>query len=146
MSTMKRLLGAGSAPLLALLLAIAGRSMSTVRALADPDPVWHQVTYTVSAKNPIYTDIFYQDQDPRVFSDYSHNNYQFTPQIHADIAPGKPWVQVVPLLDPDQWAMVTATTAREPGTPQLHCDLAVDGVVVVSKDGPKGVLCSLRTW
>ena len=36
--------------------------------------------------------------------------------------------------------------AREPGTPQFHCDLAVDGAVVVSKDGPKGVLCSLRNW
>ena len=144
MTTMKRMLGVGSALLLALLLAGAGLATSTGRAHADP--VWHQVTYTISAKNPIYTDIFYQDQDPTLFSDYSHNNYEFTPQVHADIAPGAPWVQVVPLLNPDQWAMVTATTGREPGTPGLHCDLAVDGVVVVSKDGPKGVLCSLRTW
>ena len=77
---------------------------------------------------------------------YSHNNYTFTPQVQVDIAPGKPWIQQVPLLNPDQWAMVTASTMNEAGIPQLQCDLAVDGVVVVSKDGPKGVLCSLRTW
>jgi hypothetical protein len=128
------------------LLGLAGLSMSTGPAHADPDPVWHQVTYTVSAKSPIYVDIFYQDQDPTKFSDYSHNPYTFTPQTHADVAPGKPWVQTVPLLDPNQWAMVTVTAGHEPGTPQIHCDLAVDGVVVVSKDGPRGALCSLRTW
>jgi hypothetical protein len=140
MTTTKRLFGVGSA----MLLAMAGLSMSTGRAQADP--VWHQVTYTVSAKNPIYTDIYYHDQDPTAFSDYSHDPYAFTPNVKVDIAPGKPWVQQVPLLNPDQWAMVLASTGREPGTPQLHCDLAVDGVVVVSKDGPRGVLCSLRHW
>ena len=141
MNATKRLWSVG----LATLVATAGLSMSTGRAHAD-DPVFHQVTYTISTKNPIYADIYYQDQDPTVFSDYSHNNYTFTPQVHADIAPGKPWVQVVPLIDPNQWAMVTATAGREPGSPQFHCDLAVDGVVVVSKDGPRGVLCSLRSW
>ena len=140
MTTTKRLMGVGSA----ILLGLAGLSVSAGRAHGDP--VWHQVTYTVSAQNPIYVDIFYQDQDPTLFSDYSHDPYRFTPQVHADIAPGRPWVQTVPLLNPDQWAMVTVTAGREPGTPQIHCDLAVDGVVVVSKDGPRGALCSLRTW
>ena len=139
-TTVTKLFDVGSA----VLLAGAGLLVSTGRAQADP--VWHQVTYTVSAKSPIYTDIYYHDQDPTVFSDYSHNPYQFTPNVQADIAPGKPWVQQVPLLNPDQWAMVSASTGSEPGTPGLHCDLAVDGVVVVSKDGPKGVLCSIRNW
>jgi hypothetical protein len=149
MNTTKKLLGVGATLLVMLFASIsglAGPSMSTPPAHADPDQAFHQVTYTVSAKNPTYTDIFYQDQDPTLFSDYSHNNYAFTPQVHADIAPGKPWVQVVPMLDPNQWAMVSVTAGREPGIPQFHCDLAVDGVVVVSKDGPRGVLCSLRTW
>ena len=91
-------------------------------------------------------DIFYQDQDPTLFSDYSHNNYAFTPQVHADVAPGKPWVQPVNLLNPDQWAMVTVTSGREPGDAGIQCDLSVDGKVVVSKIGAKGALCSLRTW
>jgi len=136
--TKKKHAAAGSA----MLLATAGIFAATAHA----DPVWHQVTYTVSAQNPIYADIFYQDQDPTKFSDYSHNNYTFTPQVHVDIAPGTPWVQQVPLLDPDQWAMVTVTSAHEPGVPNFHCELAVDGKVVVAKDGAKGVLCSLRSW
>ncbi len=51
----------------------------------------HQVVYIVSAQNPVYVDIFYHDQDPALFSDYSHDPLPFTPQVHADIAPGNPW-------------------------------------------------------
>lgn len=115
-------------------------------AMAHADQVWHQVVYIVSTSKPAYVDIFYQDQDPTVFSDYSHNPYQFTPQVHADIAPGKPWVQPVPLLDPDHWAMVAATMGREPGEPGVQCNLSVDGAVVVTKIGATGALCSLRFW
>ena len=140
MSTTKKLLASGAAML------VAGASLLTSIACAHADPVWHQVVYIVSARNPAYVDIFYQDQDPTLFSDYSHNPYVFTPQVHADVAPGKPWVQPVNLLDPDQWAMVTVTMGREPGEPGIQCDLSVDGKVVVSKVGPKGALCSLRTW
>ncbi len=140
-STAKKLWGVGSA----MLLGLTGPLVSPGRAHADP--VWHQVVYIVSAKSPAYVDIFYQDQDPTLFSDYSHNNYSFTPQVHADVAPGKPWVQPVNLLNPDQWAMVTATTGREPlAQGGIQCDLSVDGKVVVSNIGPKGALCSLRTW
>jgi hypothetical protein len=134
MTTMKRLLGVGSATLLAFSAALAGLSMSTGRAHADP--VWHQVVYVVTSTSPVNVDIF-----------YSHNNYAFTPQVHADVGPGTPWVQPVNLLNPDQWAMVTATSGRGPATPAgIQCDLSVDGKVVVSKVGPKGALCSLRTW
>ena len=140
MTTTKKLLTSGAA----LLVAGAGVLTSTARAHADP--VWHQVVYIVSARNPAYVDIFYQDQDPTLFSDYSHNPYVFTPQVHADVAPGKPWVQPVSLLNPDQWAMVTVTTGHELGAPGIQCDLSVDGKVLVSKVGPKGALCSLRSW
>jgi hypothetical protein len=140
-TTAKKLLGVGSA----MLLGLTGLLVSTGRAHADP--VWHQVVYIVSSTSPAYVDIFYQDQDPTLFSDYSHNNYTFTPQVHADVAPGKPWVQPVNLLNPDQWAMVTATTGREPlAQGGIQCDLSVDGKVMVSKIGPKGALCSLRSW
>lgn len=113
---------------------------------ADDAVVMHHVKYTVSAANPIYTDIYYLDQEPPIFSDYSHNPYQFVPNVKVDIAPGHPWSYELDLAKPEVWAMVSASTGTEPGTPGLHCDLTVDGKVVVSKDGPKGVLCSLRHW
>ena len=130
----------------AALLAGAGLLAGTPRTHADPDPVMHHVKYTVTAQNPIYTDIYYLDHEPAKFSDYSHNTYSFTPHVDIDLAPGKPWSYELDLSKPDVYAMVVASTGTEPGTPGLHCDLAVDGAVVVSKDGPKGVLCSLRNW
>ncbi|WP_236055258.1 hypothetical protein [Mycobacterium sp. SM1] len=110
------------------------------------DPLTHRVKYSVSAQNPVYADIYYLAQEPAMFSDYSHNPYQFVPNVKADIAPGKPWTYELDLVNPDQWALVTASTGTEPGAPMLHCDLTVDGKVVVAKDGPKGVLCSIRHW
>jgi hypothetical protein len=130
---------------LAMLSATGYTALAAVPSRAD-DPVMHRVRYTVSAASPIYADIYYLDQEPPIFADYSHNPYQFTPNIQVDIAPGKPWTYDLMLANPDQYAMVSASVGTEPGTPQFHCDLTVDGVVVSSKDGLRGVLCSLRHW
>jgi hypothetical protein len=138
------MLGAGSALTLAVLLAVAGLAANTPRAHADP--VMHHVKYAVTAENPIYTDIYYLDHQPAKFADYSHNPYSFTPHADIDLAPGKPWTFDLDMSDPDDYAMVVASTGTEPGTPGIHCVLAVDGVVVVSNGGPKGALCSLRNW
>ena len=111
------------------------------------DPIMHPVTYVITSASPIWADIYYLGQQPAKFSDYSHNTYQFTPNVQADIAPGHPWVSpVVMLSDPNDYAMVAVSTGTEPGTPQFHCALIVDGKVVASNDGPKGALCSLRLW
>ncbi|BBZ71899.1 hypothetical protein [Mycobacterium paraseoulense] len=135
---------AGAATLSVLLMGASGLLVSAGHAQADP--VMHHVKYTVTANNPIYTDIYYLDHQPEKFSDYSHNPYSFTPHVDVDLGPGTPWSFDLDMSNPDDYAMVVASTGTEPGTPGLHCDLAVDGAVVVSKDGPKGVLCSLRNW
>jgi len=144
MTGVYRTLRAGSALTLAGLLVGAGLVVSAPRAHADP--IMHHVKYAVTAENPIYTDIYYLDHQPEKFSDYSHNPYAFTPHVDIDLGPGKPWTFDLDMSDPDDYAMVVASTGTEPGTPGLHCVLAVDGAVVVSKDGLKGVLCSLRNW
>lgn len=141
-----RRLGVGAAAVSALLVGATIAFVSAGRAHADPESAMHHVKYTVTAQNPIYTDIYYLDHQPDKFSDYSHNPYSFTPHVDVDLGPGKPWSFDLDMSDPDHYAMVVASTGTEPGTPGLHCDLAVDGAVVVSKDGPKGVLCSLRNW
>jgi hypothetical protein len=141
MTAMRRVLGLGSATL----VAVAGLLAGTGPAHAD-DPVMHHVKYTITAHNPIYADIYYHDQEPAMFSDYSHDPYRFTPNVKTDIGPDKPWSFELDMANPDVWAMALASTGTEPGEPQFHCDLSVDGTVVVSKDGPKGVLCSIRSW
>jgi hypothetical protein len=131
---------------LGVALAATAAIGTTAPALAD-DPPMHQVRYVITSASPIWADIYYLDQQPAKFSDYSHDTYQYTPNVQADIGPGHPWTSpVVMLTDPANYAMVTVSTGTEPGTPMFHCALVVDGVVVKSNDGPKGVICSLRTW
>ena len=139
----------GKAALGVALAALSAAGYGTVAAapVRADDPVMHQVRYVITAANPIWADIYYLDQQPAKFSDYSHDTYQYTPNVHADIGPGHPWTSpVVMLTDPANYAMVTVSTGTEPGTPMFHCALVVDGVVVASNDGPKGTLCSLRIW
>jgi hypothetical protein len=134
-------------PMLAATLAMVVTATGFPAPSRADDPVMHPVTYVITAASPIYADIYYLDQQPAKFSDYSHNPYQYTPNVQADIAPGHPWVSpVVMLSDPNDYAMVTVSTGTEPGTPMFHCALVVDGKVVVSNDGAKGVICSLRLW
>ncbi|HUO40492.1 MAG TPA: hypothetical protein VMU34_22775, partial [Mycobacterium sp.] len=105
----------------AVLLAAAGLALT---APSRADDVVHQVKYTVTAANPIYANIYYLDQEPANFGDYSHNPYQFVPNVQADIGPGNPWIYQLTLTNPDLWALVTANTGTEPFTPNFHCELA----------------------
>jgi hypothetical protein len=139
-------IGKNALGIVSVMLSATGHITVTAAPSRADDPVMHRVRYTVTTARLIYADIYYLDQQPPVFSDYSHDPYRFTPNVQADIAPGHPWSSEVLLSNPDQYAMVSASVGTEPGTPQFHCDLAVDGVVVASHDGPKGVLCSLRLW
>jgi hypothetical protein len=138
--TRKTLPGIGSA----LLLTIAGLLATTTPAHADDEPVLHHVKYTLMAANPIYANIYYLDQEPRTYANYSHNPYQFVPNIQADIKPDSPWTYELDLENPYEWAFFLANVGGEPSAPMFRCQLMVDGGVVAAQDGPKGVLCSMR--
>jgi hypothetical protein len=129
-------------------LTAACLALGTATAAAEPPPPpLHKVHYTVWAEQPFTAEIYYRDVDPPNWADYSHNPYQFTPNIEADVGPNQQWNLDVGLTDPDQWAMVVAGTGGEtPKQPNIHCALAVDGVVVKTHQGPKGALCSIRPW
>ncbi len=130
----------------AVVLAVAGMMLGVNPAHAE-DPVMHQVTYSVFTEQPFRgAEIYYRDTDPPNYADYSHNPYEFTPNVEVDLGPDKPWVLNVQLADPTQWAMVIGTSGLSRNPPNFHCVLAVDGVVVVTKSGAKGALCSIRNW
>ena len=57
---------------LAALSAAAYGTGAAAPVRAD-DPVMHQVRYVITAANPIWADIYYLDQQPAKFSDYSHD-------------------------------------------------------------------------
>jgi hypothetical protein len=138
-------------PLLTLISATAlAAAVGTAPAWADddpPPPPLHNVHYTVWAEQPFIVSIYYRDTDPPNWADYSHNPYQFSPKVEADVGPNQQWNLDVGLVNPDEWAMVVASTGGESTkTPNIHCALAVDGVVVATHQGPRGALCSLRNW
>ena len=89
---------------------------------------------------------YYRDVDPPNWAEYIHNPYMYSPKVEADVGPDMQWVLDVQLANPDEWAMVTATAAPSTQTPNIHCVLAVDGVVVATDAGPRGALCSIRNW
>ncbi|BBY41753.1 hypothetical protein [Mycolicibacterium celeriflavum] len=111
-----------------------------------PPPPLHNVKYSVFAEQPFYVDIYYRDVDPPNWAAYSHNPYEFSPKVQAQVGPDQQWNLDVQLADPNRWAMVTATSGPGEATPNIHCVLAVDGVVVATHQGPKGALCSIRNW
>lgn len=114
-------------------------------ARADP-PALRKVTYTVTTAHPVTADIYYRDVAPPTWVDYSHNPYLYSPKARVDLGPDTPWVLHVALADPDGWAMVSATSGRLPAEPHFRCEVAVDGVVVATGEGPRGALCSVRHW
>lgn len=130
-------------------VAAAVMSLFSAAPAAAEEPVLHHVKYTVGASQPMRAEIYYRDVDPPNWADFSHNPYMFSPNVEADLGPGKPWVLEARLADPESWAMVIATTPEltqplaEPG---FVCELRVDDVVVATDAGPKGALCSLRSW
>jgi hypothetical protein len=128
----------------ATVLAAAGLVLAPAASHAEP-PL-HHVKYTVFSEQPFFVEIYYRDVDPPNWAEYSHNPYRFSPNVEADVGPDQQWVLDVMLANPDQWAMVTASVGPSQQTPNIHCVLAVDGVVVATDAGPKGALCSLRNW
>lgn len=130
----------------AVALAAVSVAGSSVPAHAE-DPVLHQVTYSVFTEMPFRgAEIYYRDTDPPNWADYSHDPYLFSPNVEADLGPSQKWVLNVQLANPNEWAMVMATSGMSKNPPNFHCVLAVDGVVVAENSGAKGALCSLRHW
>lgn len=130
----------------AVVIAAAG-GLSTAAPAAADEAVMHQVTYSVFTEQPFRgAEIYYRDTDPPSWADYSHDPYLFSPNVEADLGPNQKWTINVQLADPNEWAMVTATSGISKFPPNFHCVLAVDGVVVAQNSGAKGALCSLRHW
>src|SRR5262245_35620490 len=119
----------------AILLATAAATVGPSTSRADDDPVLHHVKYSVWAETPVYAEIYYRDTDPPTFAAYSHNPYQFSPNVEATVGPDKQWILDVMLADPNQWAMVVGMVPLSEKNPNFHCVLAVDGAVVVTNQG-----------
>lgn len=126
----------------ALVLVAVGVAASTATASAEG----HQVTYTVTTTSDLNADIQYIAADPPSQAAYNADSAQYLTTIRrTPIAGGQPLVYTVTLTNPNQWALITASGGLRIN-PEFHCEIAVDGQVVVSQQGGSGVTCSTRPW
>ena len=103
----------------------------------------HQVTYTVTTTSDLTANIYYVTADPP--SQSAANDPQFMPMARTSVGPGAPWTFQTTLNNPTQWAFISASGGLRVN-PEFHCEIAVDGQVVVSQQGGSGVQCALRPW
>ena len=132
-------------------LAVAAASIAVCHTLghtvANAEPAGHQVRYTLTSAGGADFDLFYLTTQPPSKDAYNANPYAFVKKEPVTLAPGVPWVFDTTLADP-QWAIFTVSSTTHGGqaAPNPHCDIAVDGQVVVQQDGPYNLQCQLSRW
>ncbi|MEO8816444.1 MAG: hypothetical protein ABI307_03005 [Mycobacterium sp.] len=127
----------------ALFVAAAGVAVSHATSSAEPEG--HQVTYTVTTTSDLMANIQYIETEPPSKAAYNADASRYLQSLHTRITGGEPLVYTVTLANPNQWALITASGGLVIN-PEFHCEIAVDGEVVVSQQGGSGVTCSTRPW
>lgn len=128
----------------ALVVALAGVAATHATAGAEPAP--HQVRYTVATGQEATINLNYLAADPPSKAALDANPSAYLRSERVVIAPGAPWVFETTLTD-TSWAYVMAGgAARYNGTPNPHCDIAVDGQQVLQQDGDTAAQCALKPW
>jgi hypothetical protein len=120
-------------------------------ATAIADPTGHQVTYTITTTGDLTGNVRYMNSDPPSQAAFDANSSQYMNTVQAAFTGGQPLVYTATLSNPNQWAIVTASGGCHwpncgSGAPELHCEIAVDGQVVVTQNATTGVTCSTRPW
>lgn len=127
----------------AAVLAAAG--LMSTHALGNAD-AGHEVVYTVTSGQDATLSLNYLFADPPSQSALNANSSAYLRSERVSVSPGAPWVFKTTLNDAS-WAYVMAGgAARYSGTPNPHCEIAVDGNVVVQQDGETAATCTLKPW
>jgi hypothetical protein len=134
-----------------LAVAFGGTAAAAVSATATADPAGHQVTYTVTSPNTLTATVQYMNADPPSQAAYNADSSKFMNNVQAPISGGQPVVYTTTLANPNQWAIITASGILHwpdsgNGPAAFHCEIAVDGQVVVKQDATSAVSCATRPW
>jgi hypothetical protein len=97
----------------------------------------------VTTTSDLTANIYYVVGDPP--EQAAASKPEFMPMARTQVGPGAPWSFQATLNDPAKWAFVSASGGLRVN-PEFHCEIAVDGQVVVSQQGGSGVQCALRPW
>ena len=116
-------------------------------ATTAPAPGTHQVRYSLTAGGAAPFDLYYLTTQPPDKAAYDADPYAYLKKESVTLAPGVPWVFETTLDDP-QWAILTVSSTTRGGqaAPNPHCEIAVDGQVLVQQDAPYNLQCQLKAW
>jgi hypothetical protein len=146
----------------ALIVIAAG--VGITHGTSSANPGGHQVTYTVTTVSELVAQIYYMATEPPDMSAYADNTPKYLWASRPKVNPDAPWSYTTTLANPNQWATVSAfnhyAEADQPSDrgqvpPErylpginagFHCEIVIDGQVVVSKQGDHDVECSTRPW
>jgi uncharacterized membrane protein len=128
-------------------LAVAAASIAVNLPTANAEPTAHQIRYTLTSAGGADFDLYYLTAQPPSKAAYDADAYSFLKKDQVTLAPGVPWVFETTLADP-QWAILTVSSTTHGGqaAPNPHCEIAVDGQVVVQQDAPYNLQCQLKQW
>jgi hypothetical protein len=126
---------------------VAAPGIAVGHGVAGAEPAGHQVRYTLTTGGPADFDLFYLTAQPPSKAAYNADAYSFVKKETLNVGPDAPWVFETTLADP-QWAIFTVSSTTHGGqaAPNPHCEIAVDGQVVVQQDGPYNLQCKLSQW
>jgi len=130
----------------------AAAAVAVTPATSYADPAGHQVTYTITTTGNLTGSVRYINSDPPSQAAFDANSSQYMNTVQTAFTAGQPLVYTTTLANPNQWAFVNASggchwpDCGSGATPELHCEIAVDGQVVVTQNATTGVTCSTRPW
>lgn len=128
-------------------LAVAAAAIAVSHGAASAEPVGHLVRYTLTTGGAADFDLFYLVNQPPNKQAYNADAYSFVKKETVNVGPGAPWVFETTLADP-QWAIFTVSSTTHGGqaAPNPHCEIAIDGQVVVQQDAPYNLQCQGSQW
>jgi hypothetical protein len=126
---------------------VAAASVAVGHPMANAEPAAQKVRYTLTSATPVSYDMNYLIAQPPSKAAYNADPYTFLKKETVNVGPDAPWVFETTFADP-QWAIITASTAVHAmqAPPNPHCEIAIDGQVVLQQDGPYTVQCQLTRW
>jgi hypothetical protein len=136
----------------AVAMTVAGLFGILAPVPAQADPAGHQVTYTITSTGNLTGNVRFINSDPASQAAFDANSAQYLNTVQTSFSAGEPLVYTTTLANPNQWAFVNASgSCRFPDcssgvTPELRCEIAVDGQVVIQQNATTGVTCSTRPW
>jgi hypothetical protein len=144
-----------AASVVAAALIVAAVGVELAKGTSNAGPVGHQVTYTITSKIEQYADIAFVANQPANEMDYADHSQKYLFTVRPKVNPDAPWSYTTTLADPGRWAWLSAgdwyafeDVALPPEVKAVdhgyHCQIAIDGHVVVSNQGRLQVGCGTK--